>query len=433
MRALLRGGLFALGFTLAGCAGSWGSTERSPRVSTGITQGFYALASDPSDFDAAPREVTAAQAEADLDFVLAVFADAYAAPEGHAPVPPIAQIDEARRVIRARAWWSPKDLAILLRDLLRADDGHLAFEHGGAHPLRLEALPAPKAPSSRAASPVELVEGDVPVLVVRTFETAAAEALATLPRFAERLRKERSFVVDLRGNRGGNYAFAERFLLALASGPIHALGTREVQSVAAALGRVNAARRRLARGHVPEAARPMFLAHIALLERLAEELAARAASRIEIVRRGEILHGAAPGPLLGRGVLLVDRGCASACEMFVALARQVPGLLVAGERTRGSMAVGEVASFLLPRSRLGVTFGTRAVVDPLGDFDETRGFVPDLDLVGHDALAHAQHVASFAPSSAWAVARARAPSLVDRRSRELRAEARPSASEKKPR
>src|SRR4029079_7997463 len=103
-----------------------------------------------------------------------------------------------------------------------------------------------------------------------------------------------------------------------------------VQSVTAALGRVNAAKRRLARGDVPPAARVMFLEHITLLEELAEELAARDAGRLELVREGEILRGSAPRPLAGRGVILVDRGCASACEMFVALARQVPGLLVAG-------------------------------------------------------------------------------------------------------
>jgi len=145
--------------------------------------------------------------------------------------------------------------------------------------------------------------------------------------------------------------------------------------------------------------------NITRLEGLAADLAAHGGGRVEIVRKGEILQGTAPAPLVGRGVVLVDRGCASACEMFVALARQIPGLLVAGERTRGSMAVGEVASFVLPRSRLVVTLGTRAVVDPLGDFDETRGFVPDLDLAGPDMLVEARHVASFAPASTWAAAK----------------------------
>ena len=436
MRALLRGGLLALGFTLAGCAGSWSAPEQNPRAATRLSPTFAALVTSPTDFDAEPREVSAALAEEDLDFALDVFAEAYAAPEGHAPLPPRAQIDETRRVIRSRERLSPFELATLLRDLLRADDGHLAFGHGGARPLRLEALPAPPAPPKSDAPPVEIVEGEVPVLVVRTFETAAAAALATLPRLAERLREARAFVVDLRGNRGGNYAFAERLVLTLARGPIHALGTREVQSVTALLGRVNAAKRRLARGDVPPAARPLFLEHISLLERLADDLAARGEGRVEIVREGEVLQGAAPRPLAGRGVVLVDRGCASACEMFVALARQVPGLLVAGERTRGSMAVGEVASFLLPRSRLTVTLGTRAVVDPLGDFDERRGFVPDLelDLGGAAALVEARRVASSAPPSAWAAARARAPSLVDRRARELRAEAAAARSgTKKPR
>jgi len=405
MRAPLRAGLLALGISLAGCAGPRASVVLPPLVAA------------PSSFDAEPRVLSAADAESDLDFTIAIFADAYAAPEGRAPIPPRAQIDEARRVIRSRPSWAPDDLALLLCELFRASDGHLAFEHGGAHPRRFEALSAPNAPPRVAPSPVELIAGDVPVLAVRTFETAASGALAELPRFAERLRRERAFVLDLRGNRGGNYTFAERFLLALTNGPIRALETREVQSVAALLGRVNAARRRLARGGVPRASRVLFEDHLALLERRAIDHASRGAGRVEIARRGELLHGTAPGPIEGRGVVLVDRGCASACEMFVALARQVPGLLVAGERTRGTMAVGEVASFILPRSRLAVTLGTRAVVDPLGDFDETRGFAPDIALGGMDALVEARAFAQAAPPSSWAVAVARAPSLVDRRER----------------
>jgi C-terminal processing protease CtpA/Prc len=92
-------------------------------------------------------------------------------------------------------------------------------------------------------------------------------------------------------------------------------------------------------------------------------------------------------------VLLVDRGCASACEMTVALARQIPGVIVAGERTRGSMAAGEIALFRLPRSGVLVTLGTRAFRDPLGGFAETRGFVPDVLLAGADAAARAEALA----------------------------------------
>jgi hypothetical protein len=413
MHAVLRAMFVASALALTGCL--------APRAAPIASD----LRVDPAAFDAEPRRVTAADAEADLDHALTLFADAYAAPEGTSAVPPAERIDETRASLRAHETWAPRALATLLRDLFRADDGHLAFGYGGRSPLRLEALAAPPAPVERSAerAPIELIEGDVPVLVVRTFESASAPRLAALPRLASRLRRAPAFVVDLRGNHGGNYTFAEALLLALADGPIRALDTREVQSVAALVGRANAARRRLARGDVGPEAREVFNAQIDRLEGLARELASRGEGRIEVVRRGEILQGRAGAPLFGRGVLLVDRGCASACEMLVALARQVPRLVVAGERTHGSMAVGEVASFRLPRSGIVITLGTRATVDPLGDFDERRGFSPDVPLDGPDVLASARRFAAEGGASAWALARARAPSLVPRRAAEMGAAA----------
>ncbi|WP_199693387.1 S41 family peptidase, partial [Sorangium cellulosum] len=94
-----------------------------------------------------------------------------------------------------------------------------------------------------------------------------------------------------------------------------------------------------------------------------------------------------------RGVFLVDSGCASACEMLLALVRQIPGVLVAGQNTRGGMSVGEVALFRLPRSGVTVSFGTRAFRDPLGDFVELRGFEPDVRLDGADPLGDAAALA----------------------------------------
>lgn len=410
MHAVLRALLVASVIAIAGC----GAAREPMRVA-------HPLLLPPRELDAEPRVVTASEACADLDVAVSLFAEAYAAPEGRSPLPPRERIDEARRTLGSQPTWSPRELSTLLRDLFRHDDGHLAFGHGGKSPLRLAALDSPVERPRKARLPVELVPGDIPVLAVRTFESAAEGALSTLPRYAEHLSRAPAFVIDLRGNHGGNYDLAERFLLSLAAGPVRALGSREVQSLAAAVGRINAARSRLARGDVDASARSLFIEHIERLEGLADELAARPSARLELVRRGELLVGHARAPLAGRGIVLVDRGCASACEMFVALARQVPGLIIAGERTRGSMAVGEIALFRLPSSGVLLSLGTRAIVDPLGDFDETRGFSPDVVLSGPDLLAEAQSLVVSGSRDAWALASVRAPSLVEGRDAPVRA------------
>ena len=346
------------------------------------------------DFDRDPRTVTGAAAALDLDVAVRAFDEAYAGVEGPLGpdrLPPAADIAAVRARLAARALWSPEELVEELVALFRCPDGHLAFGWDGRLPLRLEAWPrflgGGEARGEEEA--VSLVPGAVPRLVVRTFDSAAAAELAALPAIARSLRRLPAFVVDLRGNGGGNFGYAERFVLELTDRTLRRLDEREVVSVAAAEGRANSARRRLALGEVPAAAEPLFRAHVEALESAAAALRARGAGRVERVATGGVIRGRAPGPLRARVVMLVDGGCASACEMAVALARQIPGVIVAGESTRGSMAAGEIALFRLPRSGVTISLGTRAFRDPLGGFAETRGFLPDVRLFGADAAARA--------------------------------------------
>ncbi|MGK3991971.1 S41 family peptidase [Sorangium sp. So ce1024] len=430
------GALAALVASLA-CA-SLACSPAPARAPSSAPAPLRSLRIPDGDLDRAPRTVTAAEALRDLDDARYAFEHAYAGPDGRSPLPPPSALARARDALRGRAAWRPDELARLLRDLFAAPDGHLAFGHGGHTPLRLTVasqpppgaaplllasaprpataplvdgapvmngaplvdLPLPAAPPRRPVPPVELTRraDGVPVLAVRTFDSAAAAALASLPTLAAELRRAPAFVVDLRGNGGGDYRFAERFALALTDAPLRGLDAREVISVAAAEGRANSVRRRLARGDVPEEARPRFLEHLTAMERLAEALRARpsAAPRTELTTRGALLHGRGPGPRgvrPARGVFLVDRGCASACEMLLALVRQIPGVLVAGQNTRGAMGVGEVALFRLPRSGVTISFGTRAFRDPLGDFVELRGFEPDVLLDGADPAGDAAALA----------------------------------------
>jgi hypothetical protein len=371
-----------------------------------------------ADLDRDPRDVSGPEAAEDLDAAVRAFDQAYAGLDGLPRLPLPGTIAAVRARLVARARWEPAELAIELAALFRVPDGHLAFGYGGHAPLRLAAWPwiggegsSPAAPPSRrvalafpdgsavAGAPgdprgaVELVPGKVPRLVLRTLDSAAAAELERLPALARRLRAAPAFVVDLRGNGGGNYQYAERFVLELTDARLARLGEREVVSAAAAAGRANSARRRLVRGEVPPGARALFEDHIAALEAEAAALEAEGGGRREIVTEGGVVRGLAPGPLAGRAVFLVDRGCASACEMLLALARQIPGVVVAGEPTRGSMAAGELALFRLPRSGVTVSLGTRGFRDPLGDFVETRGFLPDVPATGRGAEAEAERVA----------------------------------------
>jgi hypothetical protein len=392
--------------TLAGCR------ARAPAAQPPPVTPSLRIADE--DFGRDPRTVSGPDAALDLDVVERAFREAYPGVDGAPPGPDPRAIAETRARLASQPRWSPEELVLELAGLFRMPDGHLAFGWDGRSPLRIPAWPRPDVPAraNDELSPVELVPGVVPRLVVRTFDSTAAPALEELPALTRRLRELPAFVIDLRGNGGGNFGYAERFLLELTDAPLRALDQREVWSAAAAEGRANSARRRLALGEVPASAAPIYRAHIAELDAAAATLRAAGAAREEHVVRGSTTRGRARGPLRGSVVVLVDGGCASACEMAVALARQIPGVLVAGETTRGSMAVGEVALFQLPRSRLLVSLGTRAFHDPLGGFVETRGYLPDVQILGGDPVARA---VALAADAAFARVESGAPTRVSSR------------------
>jgi hypothetical protein len=126
------------------------------------------------------------------------------------------------------------------------------------------------------------------------------------------------------------------------------------------------------------------------------------------------IPGRAPAPFGGRLVVLVDRGCASACETSVLLARQIPGALVVGENTEGSMKVGELARYRLPHSGVRVSAGRRVHRDPSypGGFPEGRGYLPDLWLDGTDVEGHLRRLAACLGDAACA---ARLDAALERR------------------
>ena len=111
-------------------------------------------------------------------------------------------------------------------------------------------------------------------------------------------------------------------------------------------------------------------------------------------REARVLEGLAPAPYRGRLVLVVDRGCSSACETSVLLARQLPGALIIGENTDGTMKVGELRWYRLPESRVWISLGMRVHQDPAGRFEESRGFLPDLWLDGEAPDDHIRALAA---------------------------------------
>lgn len=85
-------------------------------------------------------------------------------------------------------------------------------------------------------------------------------------------------------------------------------------------------------------------------------------------------------PFTNQIVVLVNQYCASACEGIVAMLKSYKRTTLVGRQTRGASATVGARLFALPHSKIAVGFGSRLVpfFSRSGDFQENRGYVPDV-------------------------------------------------------
>ncbi len=228
-----------------------------------------------------------------------------------------------------------------------------------------------------------------PWLRLRTLFTDQRGALDRFVATATTLRDAPVIVLDLRRGRGGSDVFLLRWFRALSRQPIRYWRTDRLASETTLQGAltfwgcVRAAVSSREGGADPTGAAWLEARVLRARRELDRSMSERGLFR-ERVRQARVLDGRAPHAYRGRLLLVVDRGCGSACETAVLLARQLPRALVVGENTEGAMKVGELRHYRLPESHVWISLGMRAHTDPEGRFEESRGFLPDLWLDGSD-------------------------------------------------
>lgn len=210
----------------------------------------------------------------------------------------------------------------------------------------------------------------------------------SLERFVEssaKLLGEPVVILDLRGAGGGSDGFLLRWFKALSDDKRPYFETRELNSEVTAQGLLNFWRctQQLADS---DAEGGQWLAR--RVDRARQALGAVAEPHRHVRERRQVTTGQASTPFAGWLILWVDRGCTSACETAVLLARQFSRVWVVGENTEGTMKVGEIRWYRLPRSGVWMSAGSRVHRDPREDgFPEGLGYRPDLWIDGERAEA----------------------------------------------
>ncbi|MFK7992356.1 MAG: S41 family peptidase [Sandaracinaceae bacterium] len=216
-------------------------------------------------------------------------------------------------------------------------------------------------------------------LRVRTLVASRSGALDEFAASAGAANRAPATVLDLRSIGGGADRFLNQWFGGYSDRPIQYWNTRRIKSEVALQGALNFWGCVAASSSGDAGGRAWVEARVQRAEReLANAMHTRGIYR-ELIDGEYTVQARADAAPRGPLILLVDRGCASACETSVVLARQIPGALVVGENTEGTMRVGEIRSYRLPESGIVLTAGTRIHEDPTtGTFPEGRGWLPDL-------------------------------------------------------
>jgi hypothetical protein len=220
-----------------------------------------------------------------------------------------------------------------------------------------------------------------PWLRVRSLATSHGGALERFVATGPTLRDEPVIVLDVRGMGGGSDRFLLRWFKELTSERMPYFRTHTLESEVTLQGALNfwGCIRTNTRSADAEG-RDWLRRRVSGAERELDERMRQRGPFREMVTEHDIIAGHASSPLSGRILLVVDRGCASACETSVIMARHFPGTLVVGENTQGTMKVGELRSYRLPGSGISVSAGHCVHEDPgyPDTFPEGIGYAPDL-------------------------------------------------------
>lgn len=241
-------------------------------------------------------------------------------------------------------------------------------------------LPAQRVDLAHGRGPAfERMQTGYPWVRLRSLMTTHADALEQFVASAERDREAPVVVVDLRHSGGGSDRYLRNYFAQYAHEPLDYWQTGTLKSETMLQGARNfwgcvraASRSRDAGG------RAWLDARIRRADRELDEAMVARGPFHEIIRREMPVEPRASTPFAGRMIVVVGRGCQSACETSVVLARQIPGVVIVGENTGGVMKVGELRWYRMPHSQIWISLGHRSHGDPEGLFREAQGFQPDL-------------------------------------------------------
>ncbi len=225
------------------------------------------------------------------------------------------------------------------------------------------------------------------ILTIHHFPPKEDPAWAHFDESARSLLDVDGYVVDLRGNDGGDDARGFELASILVDAPVHGGELRThrrntPEAITLVLNTTEASARQNDGSFAP-----FLLDRIHALE-ADRDLAARTGGQDwKVEEVPQVVAPPGPNAFQGPVAILVDAACASSCESTLEGLRQNPRAKVFGERTAGYIHFGNVGTMVLPKSGIILRVPTKFDEYPGGKLYDKVGFEPDVAVSGgHDAL-----------------------------------------------
>jgi len=227
--------------------------------------------------------------------------------------------------------------------------------------------------------------GGVPVVRIRSFSDQHKEYINEFLVCADKYRESPCLIVDIRGNGGGNTAYARQWITRYTGDvPVLPQIYTELVSETSMMGRSNYFAFML---HMyPELGAQGYDLKSKDFKGYAEEIEN---NEVSIHWSGYII----PNPQKINNnqtlIVLMDKNVGSAAEGFLSYLQQVENVVFVGENSGGALTYGQMSYHMLPNSRLLVHLPISLNVFVDLEYREERGFYPYLWVPSEDALNHA--------------------------------------------
>jgi hypothetical protein len=229
---------------------------------------------------------------------------------------------------------------------------------------------------------IEKEMGGIPVIRIRSFSDQHKEYIDKFLTCAGKYRETPCLIVDIRGNGGGNTAYARQWITRYTGDtPVLPQIYSELVSETSMMGRSNYFADMLQ--NYPELKAQGYDQKTEQFKGYAEE-----------IENGEVnIHWSnynVPNPRTIANnrtlIVLMDKNVGSAAEGFLSYLQLVENVIYIGENSGGALTYGQMTRHMLPHSKILVDLPISLNVFVDLEYREEKGFYPDLWVPSEDAL-----------------------------------------------